>query len=73
MNVTGIVAELPIGEQLLAAKAFALVGISGRGLEYKAGSDEFRHGDVGMRPVLESCKTSALLYEALIGIFKATL
>ncbi len=61
---------LPIGKQLLAAEAFALIGISWRWLEYETGSDEFRHGDVRMRPVLESCETCTLLDKVSIEIFK---
>jgi hypothetical protein len=65
VNVTGVLIDLPISKQLVAAEAFALVGMSSRWLENESGSHQIRHGNIGVRPVFKSFKTSGFLNERL--------
>ncbi len=61
MNIAGVIARLPISEQLVATKAFALVGVRGRGLEDKTGPNKRGYGDAGVGPAFERCEARVFL------------
>ncbi len=50
VNEYGVIAALPVGKQLVAAEALALVGIGRGWLEKETGADEQINGNVRMRP-----------------------